>query len=229
VQLTLADNLPTFANPNMFDDAIRIWGYEGEDFWYCDYQEARYFENNGTIHVLSCSKDQNYYDICSRLYDKSVSDSVEYVCKPLEFSTQTAVIPDRHPSGVKTGDTLYYSKFVTPNNSYAYTMYMMYLTDQTGKAFISNLTPAIDAIDWLFKSLKSFNVSQYPEWIDYNNILVATKGIMFTILPDFTLSANDSINQSLEGIDVVFRNMGIKSNTNFVEYARDKWTQILVN
>jgi hypothetical protein len=229
-QKNVVDFLPSFTTTPVTPTwTTSVWGNDGNNFWYVNQKEARYFETDGTIHVISASKDQTYFNNCTALYNNSVRDGMMVISKPLEFSDVTLTV-DNHPCGLTNGDLIHYSKFSTPTGTYGTPYHLLIVSDNPNDATIINyLQKYLDSVTWILTQSKQITNGLYPEVTRLREVMCTNDGIIFPILPEFTLSAAEVL---AAGEDM-FTNASTTEKaarfTDLINNGRTKWTQALNN
>lgn len=192
-----------------------IWGYEDNGFWTVHATESRFYENDGTIHILGVDRDTTWYEIYNELYRASLNNAPCRVCTPVEVRTQKLDV-DNHVSGRPEGSDLFYIQLKTPTGKYGITLQLELLTQDIEISFPKE--KQFDQIYWILNTLKQHN-RPFPEFTSVNESdlsgLKDDLGRFLAVLPVFNQTPTTAVNYILERAI-------LDENNEFLEYVRDK-------
>lgn len=218
-QTSIANMMPLFNKPSLASVSkypTTIWGFKDNGFWNMTTHEAIFFESDGTIHLLSFTKDYQYYSICRDLYYASVfSDSICRLSKPLDFSEES------WPG--KRDKKIYYSKFRTTGGNYGETVFLRYILNKDPNLMAKWITTYINEMTWLLSALLTYG-HPCPGW-DLTFRLQSGEETFFCILPGFTKTKEECASELLEELGVFLVTMNL--NDDILTYAREQWLPIL--
>lgn len=222
--------LPLYASPSSFSEHIFTWGSVAEGEWSVNLNEGRFFENNGTIHIVGRLRDREYYNIHTDLYKASllrdlytdtdicnISKPIE--CQEIAFNRRIDYEKIWHPSGIVYGTRIHYIKLQTPSNGYGIPFELERLIDPNFDVR-QYLKDYVDQMTWIIKVLKALG---HPLTVldEAASRLRYSDGFMLTVLPAFTMSVQDGIAKNLEFIKGLSDHFPL--GEDILQYARDKW------
>ena len=227
-QTSIANMMPLFNKPIISipsDVPATVWGFTNRGFWTVTLTEAYFYDFDGTIHVISSTKDEQYYLMFRDLYYASVfSNSRCQLSKPLDFSEETWV--------GKNNKKIYYFKFQTPAGGYGTPLRLKLLlekkttdlTEWNKETLTIWYTDYINEITWLLSAIVTYGYPLYP--ICANQFrLEYDAGSFFYMLPNFTHTKEDAIKNYLIGIEGLVDYIKLDDKLNI--YAREQWLPIL--
>jgi hypothetical protein len=232
---TLTDNMPKGISDHSFIAGdTRIWGFDGDNFWWCSNGEARYHETNGTIHVFSISKDQSYFDNCNILYNIGKSENKTFMSQLSDFTTMTMPNVPSHP--VSPGKNLYYLKYNTSNGMYGTMPKMIFLTGTDDTSLVSYVKSLIDSLTWIFTSLSELGYTKFPNLAASKDKIITNNGLEFFVFPEFTLSKQDCLSEHLAHLELIIElkpnittSSDVQELNTLLSIARNTWTNLLSN
>jgi hypothetical protein len=211
-------SMSTVAIVNEGNDPV-IWGNEDNGFWTAHATESRFYENDGTIHILGVVRDATWYEIYNELYRASLNNAPCRICTPVEVRTQKLDIAN-HVSGRSEGSDLFYIQLTTPTGKYGIPMALETLKEDLTIVFPDK--EFFDQIYWILDTLKQHN-RPFPEFQPYDmsdlHGLKDELGRFLAVLPIFNQTPTTSVNLLLGIATPILLD---ENNNLFLEYMRNK-------
>jgi hypothetical protein len=228
----LADSMPSNKVVLDIDGASRTWGFDNQNFWYCKPTEARYYHADGTIDIISSTKDQSYFDNCNIIYNIGKSENKTFMAQPVSVSSFTMPVVPNHT--IKAGSTVQCLTFKA--NSYGITSKMVYLLGLGEDDFVSYIQSMTDAVTWVLQSMHDMGYSKFPNLFECRDKVMTDSGIVFLVFPESTLSKADCLTAHINYLESVISNQTavtqsaeLQELNTIISIARNTWTNLLSN
>jgi hypothetical protein len=229
---SIVDNMPSKTTGHLIDGDSRTWGFDGQNFWYCKPTEARYYHTDGTIDIISSTKDQSYFDNCNILYNISKSENKTLMGQPVSISTYKMPTVPNHT--IPSGAILNLLQFKA--NSYGITSKMVYLLGLGEDDFVSYIQSMTDAVTWVLQSMHDLGYSKFPNLFECRDKVMTDSGIVFLVFPESTLSKADCLTAHINYLESVISNQTtvtqsaeLQELNTIISIARNTWTNLLSN
>jgi hypothetical protein len=195
------------------DEGFPSWGSEENGFWTLNTNEARYYENDGTIHCVGIQYNNEY---CENY--RLLSEHLTEIRSLLLAETDSFQITAEDHVSHTVGDTVYYAKFVSPSGEFGRPVAMLLITGEL--PFDANSFNFIN--DLFFKVYSGFKSAKIscPSSFTQGSILADSRGYYLGLVSDFSVSIEQSID------NVIANEMGDTNRFNFDQinkYGLEKW------
>jgi len=194
------------------------WGNESNGYWTITRDEARFYENDGTIHCLGSQYNASY---CEN-YRLLAANLTGIRSLTLTETDQFEITNVNHIS-CKFGDTMYYAKFVSPAGELGKPITAMLLTGE-----IENNTELYKKItDYSCEVYKGFKAAGIlcPETYSPKVFFIDSVGAYLGIIKDFTVDLQQSVDA------VINKGMAESTEYNYSEiynYGIEKWQALKI-
>jgi hypothetical protein len=217
--------LPVFNRPDFID--ATIWGSTDKGRWLATLNECRFYENNGTIHIVGWERDTNWFENYCKIYERSITDNIVTLSTPVDSETSNLIIQNRYIAGLSESRA-HYIKLQTPNQSYGLTMMLSSLLKPIVNSERNDeIWKYINEVRWILETCKSLDIA-FPEVISTNTRLQDADSFFYTVLPKFVLDLESSINWHLAYLDTKFLiNMPGEHKQRNKQYAREQWLPLI--
>lgn len=211
-QRRMVSPLPFYSTPR--PQVATMWGSNSQGRWSINAGEARFFENNGTIHLLGWLRGPEYFKIHQELYDAGVIR----LSKPWLIEVGKLRL-NGHPNGTNASSKIFYIRLETPTKQYGKTLQLAQLLDANFDhqeyfyKYINDMTA-------IFQLAKQSNI-KFPEPFETNCCLLDDQGLFYTVLPIFKLLPQSTVNHYMSNLQKAIP--PIDSKETIIQYAREKW------
>jgi hypothetical protein len=191
--VSFTKNLPSILHltPSYIEDeGFPSWGSEENGYWTVNKTEARYYENDGTIHCVGIQYNNEY---CENY--RLLSDHLTEIRSLLLAETDSFQITAEDHASHAVGDTVYYAKFVSPSGEFGKPIGTMMMKGEL--PFETDTFNFI--IDLFFKAYSGFKSAKIlcPSSFTQFSILADSQGYYIGLVPDFSVSLEQSIDNIL--------------------------------
>jgi hypothetical protein len=195
------------------DNGFPSCGSDENGYWTVSRTEARYYENDGTIHCVGIRYNNEY---CENY--RLLSDHLTEIRSLRVMDVDSFQITTEDHVSHKVGDTVYYAKFVSPSGEFGRPVTMLLITEELqfktdSFKFINDLCFKVYAG---FKSAKMLCPSSFSPM----SILADSQGHYLGLVSDFSVSIEQSIDNILA--------KGMEDSDKFSideieQYGLEKW------
>lgn len=191
--LKFTKNLPSVSHLNPLyirDEGFPNWGSEENGFWTVNKTEARYYENDGTIHCVGIQYNNEY---CENY--RLLSEHLTEIRSLLLAETDSFQITVEDHASHAVGDTVHYIKFVSPSGEFGKPIGTMVMKGEL--PFETETFNLI--IDLFFKAYSSFKSAKIlcPSALTQFSFLSDSQGYYLGLVSDFSVSIEQSIDNVL--------------------------------
>lgn len=189
-----------------------IWGYENDGFWTMSHTEVRFYENNGTIHIIGTKYDESYV-----ANYRLLSSKLENIRSLNLDETDRFSITNETHIGLKQGDVVYYAKFLSPNGELGWPIATNY---RTGKDSLTDFLRKI--IDFGFEVYNGLKQTGGLCPADFNPLdaYIDSNGIYLGVIRDFSIGYQESLQRSITNGWAPASN---QDTDELINYGTTKW------
>jgi hypothetical protein len=194
------------------------WGSESNGYWTITRNEARFYENDGTIHCIGSQYNPAY---CENY--RLLTANLTGIRSLTLAETDQFEITNNDLISHSFGDTVYYAKFLSP-------------AGELGKPITSMLlTGEIEANTELYKKITDYSCELYkgfkaagilcPELYSPKVFFIDSLGVYVGIIKDFTVDLKESVDTVLN------KGMAESTEYNYSEicnYGIEKWQALKI-
>jgi hypothetical protein len=191
--VSFTKNLPSILHltPSYIEDeGFPSWGSEENGYWTVNNTEARFYENDGTIHCVGLQYNNEY---CENY--RLLSGHLTEIRSLLLAETDSFQITAENHARHTVGDTVYYAKFVSPSGELGRPVPMLLIIGELPFA-TESFKSIIDSCFKVYAGLKSANIL-CPSVFFTKPILVDSQGYYLGLVSDFSVSIEQSINDMI--------------------------------